>query len=87
VVPNDAGEDEDASQQFLDIDADDLLRQLDDPTLDDPTVWLPPPSEGGGGAATLDDIAPAGVGLGGMVRSAQRLLNYATYYQMKARAG
>jgi hypothetical protein len=87
VVPNDAGEDDDASQQFLEIDADDLLRQLDDPTLDDPTVWLPPPSEGGGGAATLDDIAPAGVGLGGMVRSAQRLLNYATYYQMKARAG
>jgi predicted alpha/beta hydrolase family esterase len=29
----------------------------------------------------------AGFGLGGMVRAAERLLNYATYYQMKARAG
>jgi pimeloyl-ACP methyl ester carboxylesterase len=101
VVPDDAGDDEDASQEFLEADADDLFRQLDDPTLDDPTLHdlgmrIPPPSESGGGAATLDDLdapsggaggAAAGFGLTGKAKSARRLLNFATYYQMKARAG
>ncbi|RYV52085.1 alpha/beta fold hydrolase [Pengzhenrongella frigida] len=100
AVPGDAGEDEDASRVFLDLDADQLFAQLDDPTLDDPTL-LPPVGEGGGGGAAVLDLpavggdagtgldggAGAGFGLGGMVKAAERLLNFATYYQMKARAG
>lgn len=97
AVPDGADDDEDATRTFLDLDAEQLFAQLDDPTLDDPT-WLPPASDGAaGGAAVLGEGdasgaggsagAGAGFGFGGMVKAAERLLNFATYYQMKARAG
>jgi hypothetical protein len=97
VVPHDAGEDEDATNLFLDIEAEALFARLDDPTLDDPTMALPDAGVDtgpGGGAATMDDVGPtrsAGAAVGfdfaGKIRAAQRLLNFVTYYQMKARAG
>ena len=93
VVPGDAGEEEDATDVFLGIEAEEVFAQLDDPTLDDPTLEVPP-AGGHGGAATMDDVGPvgasgaaAGGGFAGKVRAAQRLLNFVTYYQMKARAG
>jgi esterase/lipase superfamily enzyme len=52
---------------------------------------MAPPPAGGGGALGLDDEAGAAASLGdffsGVKAAASRLLNFATYYQMKERAG
>jgi hypothetical protein len=78
--------------------AEDLMQRLAAPLFLAGSARRP---AGQGGAADLDpgpDVPPAGGagdvggaadvgGLGAMFRSAKNLLNYATYYQMKARSG
>ena len=76
---------DDASDKFLKRPASEILN-----TLSGPSMMLPPPGDGGGialgvsgagGAASLGDF------FSGAKAAAWRLLNYATYYQMKERAG
>ena len=72
----------------LDRDAESIFRELRAPIKDRPR-----PSGPGGAAGGVDDNAAAGPAgrLGGLFSTAkaaaERLLNYATYYQMKERAG
>jgi hypothetical protein len=95
VLPAGEASEEDASDAFFAASPEELFDQLDNPTVGD----IPLPAEGGvGGAAALDgasspggfDDAGAAAGwgfLGKKAAAAKNLLNYATYYQMKARAG
>src|SRR5882757_5493698 len=73
-----------ASDKFLSHPAGEVLK-----TLSVPPMSAPPPS--GGGALGLDDPAGGAASLGdlfsGVKAAAARLLNLATYYQMKERAG
>ena len=89
--PNDTADD--ASDTFFDLPGDEVLRLLEPPILPGGG-----PSGGGGGAGGMGlmeepGAAPMGgaAGIGdffsGIVAAAGRLLNYATYYQMKERAG
>jgi hypothetical protein len=79
---------EDASDRFLHTPGDQLLKALSAPVV--PSAL---PAAGRGGAASLgmDEQAGTAAGLGdilnGIKAGAWRLLNYATYYQMKERAG
>ncbi len=77
---------DDASDRFLKRPASEILA-----TLSGPSMILPPPGGGGGGALDLGDGAGGAASLGdlfsGVKAAAWRLLNYATYYQMKERAG
>jgi hypothetical protein len=76
---------EDASDQFLQRPGDEILNALAPPSM----FKFPP--AGDGSALGIDDQAGGAAGLGdlfsGMKAAAWRLLNYATYYQMKERAG
>ena len=76
---------DDASDRFLARDGDTLLTALSTPV----TVSIP--RLGHQGAVSLNLAAGGAAGLGdvfvGMRAAAWRLLNYATYYQMKERAG
>ena len=76
---------EDASDQFLKQPGDEILNALAPPSM-----FMSPPA-GGGAALGIEDQAGGAAGLGdlfsGMKAAAWRLLNYATYYQMKERAG
>jgi hypothetical protein len=73
-----------ASDKFLSHPAGDVLNKLSVPPAS-----APPPS--GGGALGLDDQAGGAASLGdlfsGVKAAASRLLNLATYFQMKERAG
>lgn len=75
-----------ASDKFLSHPAGDILNRLSAP----PTA-APPPSGDGGVALGLDDQAGGAASLGdffsGVKAAASRLLNLATYFQMKERAG
>jgi hypothetical protein len=82
----------DAADQFFGQDPEELFAGLDAPIL------LPaPPGEDGGGAGGVGDLGGGGADDGGaaglaefasgIAAAANRLLNFATYYQMKARAG
>ena len=75
-----------ASDKFLSHPAGEVLK-----TLSVPPMSAPPPSGGGGGALGLDDPAGGAASLGdffsGVKAAASRLLNLATYFQMKERAG
>lgn len=77
---------DDASDRFLKRPVSEILA-----TLSGPSMILPPPGGGGGGALEVDDGAGGAASLGdffsGVKAAAWRLLNYATYYQMKERAG
>jgi hypothetical protein len=75
---------DDASDRFFSRSASEILNTLSGPSM------IPPAAGGGlalgfdnsaGGAASLEDL------FSGMKAAAWRLLNYATYYQMKERAG
>ena len=76
--------DDDASQEFFTGDPKQLFAEMEQPVT-------APRATGGGGAAALNDADGSAAGLkdlvGGVTAAARRLSNYATYYQMKARAG
>jgi hypothetical protein len=91
LMPRDAASSEDASNRFFDISTVKLIENL--------TKQLNPPVIGPGtGAASMDPFATEGVSglggaasfrdvLGGVKSGFLHLLNYATYYVMKGRAG
>ncbi|MCZ2404610.1 hypothetical protein IV498_15840 [Paenarthrobacter sp. Z7-10] len=94
------GSREDASNTFFKLSGLDLLERLGNPADTDETNVPGPDSGSGddaldglGGAADLDDSTPAGGAAGfgdfltGIKAAARNLLNYATFYQMKDRAG
>lgn len=76
---------DDASDRFLKRPASEIMKTLSAPSM------MVPPQGGGGGALGLNNPAGGAAGLGdffsGMKAAASRLLNFATYYQMKERAG
>jgi hypothetical protein len=94
MVPTDATEDEDASEEFLSLPGEEVIDRLSRPVMPAP----PGPSSGGaaGGVVgvTMDEAGAAPGGAAGIgqwftgVRSGVRnFLNFLTYYQMKARGG
>ena len=90
--PEDTGDD--ASDAFFELPGEEIFALLEAPVLPGP-----PAGGGGGGAAGIGLAEPgpppgtmggaAGIGdfFSGIKAAARRLLNYATYYQMKERAG
>jgi hypothetical protein len=91
LLPQNAASTDDASQRFFDTNATVLVTKLTKP-LTPPTIPAEP------GAASLDPFSTekvSGLGgaagfrdvLGGIKSGFLHLLNYATYYMMKARAG
>ena len=92
VLPRPQDPTDDASDLFFNLPGDEVLRLLEPPIL-------PGGGPGGGGgalgfglmeeagAAPLGGAAGIGDLFGGITAAARRLLNYATYYQMKERAG
>jgi hypothetical protein len=91
VLPRPGDTADDASDVFFDLPGDEVLRLLGPPVLPGPPEGA---SEGGATAIGLME-APASIGgaagisdfFSGIGAAARRLLNYATYYQMKERAG
>ena len=90
VLPDAAANDEDASTSLFKLRGDQVMQRLSKPVL----PARPASDGGGGGAARLGDPAsPAGgaAGVGrffsGIKSAARNLMNFATYYQMKERAG
>jgi len=97
VLPRPQDSTDDASDLFFNLPGDEVLRLLEPPIL---PVGRPGGggAAGGGGALSFGlmeeaGALPAGGGAGigdffsGITAAARRLLNYATYYQMKERAG
>jgi hypothetical protein len=90
-MARDASDEEDASTTFFVLEPDELMDRLSAVTFEaEPT----PGAEEGGAAVmepgefSMEEGGAAGFDLLGGVRSAARkLLNFATYYQMKERAG
>jgi hypothetical protein len=94
VLPADAADEEDASTNLFELRGDQVMERLSKPVLP-----ARPTSGGTGGSATRigDPASPAGGAAGGAagigrffsgIKSAARnLMNFATYYQMKERAG
>ncbi len=89
ALERDPAREPDAADQFFGAEPEGLFASLETPILlAEPVVpgggaggVGAPDVQGGGGAAGLGDIAT------GILAAADRLVNYATYYQMKARAG
>jgi hypothetical protein len=91
LLPKDAASSDDASDTFFDTSTSVLVNKVSRPLN-------PPVLPAGSGAASLDpfsSVATSGLGgaagfrdvLGGIKAGFMHLLNYATYYMMKARAG
>jgi hypothetical protein len=82
VLNPDHAHEEDASREFFEVEPEELFKQLAQPV-----EFTADSGEGGaasvgeGGAAFLEDL------LEGAQAAARRIANFATYYQMKARAG
>jgi hypothetical protein len=76
--------DDDASEDFFTADPKTLFSDMEQPVT-------APRATGGGGAASLNSADGSAAGLkdlvDGATAAARRLANYATYYQMKMRAG
>jgi len=72
---------QDASREFFVAKPAELLTSLERPVFVGPAIGSPPAGGAAGGAAGLVDALRA------RLRAARNLLNYATYYEMKARAG
>jgi len=92
VLPVAAADNEDASTSLFKLNGDQVMQRLSKPVL--PARPASASASGGGGAARLGDPAsPAGgaAGIGrffsGIKSAARNLMNFATYYQMKERAG
>jgi len=90
LLPDLAADDEDASTSLFKLNGEQVMQRLSKPVL----PARPASAPRGGGAARLGDPAsPRGgaAGLGqffsGMKSAARNLMNFATYYQMKERAG
>jgi hypothetical protein len=90
LVDRSAADKDDATDKLFKLSGTELLDKL---KVDTP---LPQPRTGGGGAATLRSttrttVSGGAAGLGdafrGIKAGATRLLNFLTYYEMKARAG
>lgn len=79
LSPDDAHP-EDGSDSLFTRDPNELLAELADPVP-------PPPTGVGGGAASVGGAVGVGDFFSGIKSGARRLLNFATYYQMKERAG
>ena len=85
--PGKAKNDEDASDQFFKLDGNEVMKRLERP------VFLSSRKASTGGAAAVGAVGnrrggAANIlidGFTGMKAAAERLLNYATYYQMKER--
>ncbi len=78
LLDQDAADDEDASNEFFAADGGELMDELKKPLL------MPGPPAGGtgaGGAAGFGDL------LSGPLGAAKKLLNFTTFFEMKARAG
>ncbi|MGR7025557.1 hypothetical protein [Geodermatophilus sp. URMC 62] len=98
VLPRDSADEEDASDAFFATEPGDLMDRLGGPLLT-PLIQAPAGTGGAmggtaslgtsGGAPTAATGGAVGIGdtLTGARAAARRLLNYATYYVMKARAG
>jgi pimeloyl-ACP methyl ester carboxylesterase len=90
MLPADAADDEDASTSLFELRGDQVMERLSKPVLP-----ARPASRGTGGSAARigDPASPAGgaAGIGrffsGIKSAARNLMNFATYYQMKERAG
>jgi len=94
LLPQHAATTDDASSRFFELAPDSLVAKLSKPLN-------PPPIPAGSGAAALANLDPFGTGqvsglggaagfrdvLGGIKSGFMHLLNYTTYYVMKARAG
>jgi len=94
LLPQDAATGDDASLRFFQLSPEALVDKLS-------TSLTPPPIEAGAGAASIAELDPfqsgttSGLGgaasfrdvLGGIKSGILHLLNYTTYYLMKARAG
>jgi hypothetical protein len=88
LMPNMAGDSEDASRQFVKMGGADLMQRL-------AVVVLPTgPAKPGGGAVSMGGAAGAPAGgaalfnpFSGVTAAASNLLNLTTFYQMKERAG
>ncbi|MFN0073878.1 MAG: hypothetical protein ACKVVP_20550 [Chloroflexota bacterium] len=87
ILPRAAANSEDASDRFFTVDPDQLMHRLSQPIMQ----AGPSARSGAGGASSLGGPHGSAAGfelsLSGMKAAARRLLNYATYYQMKERAG
>jgi hypothetical protein len=90
VLPSDAANDEDASTSLFKLNGDQVMQRLSKPVL----PARPASSGTRGGAARIGDPASprggaAGIGsfFSGVKSAARNLMNFATYYQMKERAG
>jgi pimeloyl-ACP methyl ester carboxylesterase len=78
LLDADAADDEDATKEFLDADGGELMDRLAKPLL----LPGPPGGRAGvGGAAGFGDL------LSGPLGAAKKLLNFTTFFEMKARAG
>lgn len=86
LLPRAEADDEDASAQLFRLPPGTVMDRLSTPVL--PT-GQPPPAGAGGAAGTSATGEAAGIGqvFSGMRSAARNLLNFATYYQMKERAG
>jgi hypothetical protein len=86
ALPKRAAEVDDASKAFFERKGGDLMERLSKPVLSPASRPAP-----GGAASTrrVDGGAAGGIGdaFGGVLSGARNLLNYATYYLMKERAG
>lgn len=90
VLTEGAADEEDASTDFFALDGEQVMERLSQPILPQPEVS----GEGEGGAAEIADFTPEPEGgaagflnFGGFTAAAGNLLNFATYYEMKQRAG
>ena len=91
LVNSAAAQQEDGTTELFAISADTLMERLAEPAI----IAPPEPEEGGALDVGVDDAAPVGPGgaaglgstLGGWLGAAKNLLNFITYYEMKARAG
>jgi hypothetical protein len=87
LVPRDEGQpDVDDADSFFTEDGDDLINRLSRPV---PRAVSAGGTDEGGATAASEEGSAAGLidSLGGIKDGALNLLNYATYYQMKERAG
>lgn len=91
LLPADEATSEDGSDNFFSKSGQELFRCLDAPFLPIPIPRRSGGAAGGVGADSGSTLAGGAAGLGdlgkGVKSAARRILNYTTYYLMKARAG
>lgn len=86
---NKGGNSEDASDRFFKLPGDEVMNRLSKPVLAAPPARRPSGGATSVGVATGPSGGAAGLGsfFSGVRSGARNLLNFATYYQMKERAG